>query len=469
MLLLVIWVLALTFFIVKFIVPSGEITYSSDFSKKTGFIYNLTPQERIDDSGDKVKIMADPVYFSLYYPRQFQEAHVKLKYKWENVDNQVLELGVLADKNLWQYQLKPLENTILERAIDTWDLSQTGDLIFLQKNKIHSSLDEFLASDVSRDKTAVYNVNINDLNIDSFNLDQEQTADIRPYIIDQDLIGHHQFYMYHPGDALKLTVKVQDLNLNKDLDKVELIIFYKDQVIAKESLTSIVSLESKEVSEIRDLKIALADLRRGLYKVQIKASDDIVIREIDVSSNRLVFINKLHLGKTNNNLNIYTDSQDLKVVTTKAASLQTIVFAGSSFEIKDTYKQHYLKTDTNLNNNWQTINIQKGEIELANANMFSFDKEFAFNPEMMNLDDVSDLNNIDYIIANYKAVKKEGEWNIATTSFDLSSAYSEDNKYSFLFSLPNFSYKQDSTLVIDSIEISLKGKNIWQKLKEIIK
>jgi hypothetical protein len=88
---------------------------------------------------------------------------------------------------------------------------------------------------------------------------------------------------------------------------------------------------------------------------------------------------------------------------------------------------------------------------------------------MMNLDDVSDLNNIDYIIANYKAVKKEGEWNIATTSFDLSSAYSEDNKYSFLFSLPNFSYKQDSTLVIDSIEISLKGKNIWQKLKEIIK
>jgi hypothetical protein len=230
-----------------------------------------------------------------------------------------------------------------------------------------------------------------------------------------------------------------------------------------------VSLESKEVSEIRDLKIALADLRRGLYKVQIKASDDIVIREIDVSSNRLVFINKLHLGKTNNNLNIYTDSQDLKVVTTKAASLQTIVFAGSSFEIKDTYKQHYLKTDTNLNNNWQTINIQKGEIELANANMFSFDKEFAFNPEMMNLDDVSDLNNIDYIIANYKAVKKEGEWNIATTSFDLSSAYSEDNKYSFLFSLPNFSYKQDSTLVIDSIEISLKGKNIWQKLKEIIK
>jgi hypothetical protein len=101
--------------------------------------------------------------------------------------------------------------------------------------------------------------------------------------------------------------------------------------------------------------------------------------------------------------------------------------------------------------------------------MFSFDKELAFNPEMINLDDNSNLTNIDYIIADYKAVKKEGEWRVATTQVDLSRAYSEDNKYNFMFSLPNFSYKSNSALVIDSIDISLKGKNIWQKINEILK
>jgi len=87
---------------------------------------------------------------------------------------------------------------------------------------------------------------------------------------------------------------------------------------------------------------------------------------------------------------------------------------------------------------------------------------------MISLDDSVSLENINYIIANYEPVEKDSDWHIARAKFDLSRAYTEDNKYSFMFSLPNFSYKQDSALIIDSIEISLKGKSIWQKIKEII-
>jgi hypothetical protein len=86
---------------------------------------------------------------------------------------------------------------------------------------------------------------------------------------------------------------------------------------------------------------------------------------------------------------------------------------------------------------------------------------------MQKLNNVSDLASIDYIIADYKAVQQEGQWHIARANFDLSSAYSEDNKYNFIFSLPNFSYKDNSALVIDSINITLKGKNIWQKINEM--
>ncbi|MFP4514429.1 MAG: hypothetical protein ACLFNO_00245 [Parcubacteria group bacterium] len=467
--LIIVWALALTFFLIKLLVPSGVITYSSDFSKRTGFIYNLTPQERINDLGDKVKITADPVYFSLHYPRQFQKAKVRLKYKWENTDKQILEMGFLADKDLWQYYLEPLENTILERAIDTWHVSEYNNLIFLQKNKNFNTLNDFLQSNFSRNNTAVYNIKTQDLNIAEFKLTQDEVEDIEAYTIEQDLIGHHQFYMYHPGNDLSVNIEVQDLNQNDTEDKIEMTIFYQDQVIAKEFLDSIVSLESKEISELRNLNLKSNDLSEGLYKVQIKASDDVVIKQIKTNSNSLVFINKVHLGEIDGDLKMYTDSSDLKALTSNPASLQNISFMGASFKIEDTYKQHYFQSDINSKNTWNEINIQKGNLELASSGMFSFNEKLNFNPEMIDLDDSTDLADLDYIIADYEAVKKEGEWKIATANFDLSHAYSEDDKYSFMFSLPNFSYKENSALVIDSINITLEGKNLWQKIKEIIK
>ncbi len=466
---MIIWGLALAFFIIRLIVPSGEVTYFSDFSNKTGFIYNLTPQERIDDSGDKVKITADPVYFSLYYPRQFQEAQVRLKYKWEDTRDQVLELGILADKHLWQYQLQPLENTILERALDTWHISRDDNLMFLQKNKKFNNLNEFLQSNFSRNSTVVYNVSTKDLNVSEFILDKKNKENITDYTLEQDLIGHHQFYIYHPGNDFKVDIKVQDLNKNLDEDKIEMILFYQDQVIAKESFDSIVSLNSKEVSEIKDLNLELNDLSEGLYKVAIKISDDIIIKQIKTNSNKLVFINSIYLGASNNELRLYTDRNNLKVTTTKPASLQKLGFAGASFELANTYKQHYFQSDAGVKDTWQKIDLKKGSLKISNSGMFSFDKKLAFNPELISLDDSVNLDNINYIIADYKAVEKEGEWSVATANFDLSGVYSEDNKYSFIFSLPNFSYKQDSALVIDSIDITLKGKNIWQKINEIIK
>jgi hypothetical protein len=376
-------------------------------------------------------------------------------------------MGFLADKNLWQYKLEPLENTILERAINTWQVSQVNNLMFLQKNKKFNNLNEFLKSDFSTNNTAIYNINSKDLNISEFKLSQEKLDNISAYTIEQDLIGYHQFYMYHPGNDLSVDIKVQDLNQNDEEDNIEMFLFYQNQVIAKESLGNIVSLGSKEVSDIKDLSIKLNDLSAGLYKVQIKVSDDIIIKQIKTNTNSLVFINKLHLGKTNKDIKIYTDSHALKAVTSDPASLQTISFAGSSFKIEETYKQHYFKSDQRVKNAWQEINLKKGNIELASTAMFSFDKEFAFNPEMQKLNNVSDLASIDYIIADYKAVQQEGQWHIARANFDLSSAYSEDNKYNFMFSLPNFSYKDNSALVIDSINITLKGKNIWQKINEM--
>ncbi|MCF7795164.1 hypothetical protein K9M50_02295 [Patescibacteria group bacterium] len=463
------WILALAFFIIRLIVPSGVITYTSDFSKETGFIHDITPHERINDEGDKVKIIADPAYFSLYYPRQFQKAQIRLKYKWENVQDQVLEMGVLADKDLWQYHLEPLENTILEKAINSWHLSRSNNLIFLQKNKKFNSLNDFLQSDFSRSSTAVYNINSQDLKISEFKLTKAELEKIEGHTIEQDLIGHHQFYMYHPGEDLSVDIRVQDLNQNNKEDNIEIFLFYQDQVIAKESLNSIVSLESSQVSKPRNLSLKLSDLSEGLYKIQIKVSDDIIIKQINTNSNRLAFINNVYLGESDNDIKLYTDNTNLKVVTTKADSLQTISYAGASFELASTYKQHNFQTNVNENNLWQEINLKKGNLKLSTNSMFSFNKEFAFNPEMIDLDDSVNLDNIDYIIANYEPVEKEGDWHIASANFDLSHTYSEDNKYSFMFSLPNFSYKRNTALVIDSIEVTLEGKNIWQKIKEIIK
>ena len=95
------------------IVPSGQITYVSDFSSSNYFIKKLSPAERVEIPVNGVQnIIGDPVYFSLRTPRRFDSAILTIKYKNET-GLPIIETGVLVDKKIWRYDLEPKENKII--------------------------------------------------------------------------------------------------------------------------------------------------------------------------------------------------------------------------------------------------------------------------------------------------------------------------------------------------------------------
>ncbi|MCX6796691.1 MAG: hypothetical protein NTW06_04320, partial [Candidatus Falkowbacteria bacterium] len=138
------------------IVPSGKITYDTDFKNDNFFIKKLTPAERVDEIKRNVppslfqsfgeasqKIIGDPVYFSLRTPRRFNSANIEIKYK-NNSELPIIETGVLVDKIVWRYNTKPIENRVIDQLSVKWNMIKSGETIFLQREKKYKSVEEFL-------------------------------------------------------------------------------------------------------------------------------------------------------------------------------------------------------------------------------------------------------------------------------------------------------------------------------------
>ena len=95
---------------------------------------------------------------------------------------------------------------------------------------------------------------------------------------------------------------------------------------------------------------------------------------------------------------------------------------------------------------------------------FAFSKESFFNPEpikTVDLSTVSDIEKIDYIIANYQPVKKEGDWKVAQAYFDPKNIKVDGDKLYFSLESPELS-SYGGEIVIDNLEVTVK-KPGWIK------
>ncbi|HEX9664847.1 MAG TPA: hypothetical protein VGA49_03415, partial [Patescibacteria group bacterium] len=120
---------------------SGQLTVKYDFSKKSAFISELYPNSRVssvqrDEQGEYFQALTShPVYFDLKMPRTFNQAEIIIKYK--NSDNPIFEIGAKAGPAEDQFDLKPVENQILDRLIEDktgWSAIGHQETVLIQKN-----------------------------------------------------------------------------------------------------------------------------------------------------------------------------------------------------------------------------------------------------------------------------------------------------------------------------------------------
>lgn len=471
---LVLFIFILFFLYLK-IVPFGHISYTRDYTSSfrsgKGFIYGFTPEERVDlKSGEVPRIVGDPIYFSVFSPRTFDKAKMTIIYRDNlTLELPVIEAGVLVDNVVWRYDLKSVDNKALDYLMLRWNKIEENGHLFLQKGNNYSSLADLEkdlvsgklkgCASVSADCLAVYNYS------PKYNYQITNYQPSLPLTITQPLRGTHQFYLYLQKEPLHLDITFVDLNQDLKAAPIKVILSSSDGVIETEIIADENLSPGSGKIEEKKIVIDKKNLPTGVYKVEVKITDDMIIKKISSSIGRLSFINKIWPVSGGDDLTLYTDADYLQVKALNPASLQTISFAGKNFNLNEAYRQFDFKVDGGGVN--KEIKIKKNDLILENNGVFAFSTSGMINPSLTKVDRFFSVKMpFEYIVADYSKPQEEEGIKTATVEFDLKGAYREKGKYSFMISVPGLKAENNikDNLEIYKINIEFAGRTLWQKI-----
>jgi hypothetical protein len=457
------------------VVPGGHITYTKNYASwlhsGKGFIYNFSPVERVDEKSSRLpRLIGDPVYFSVFTPRTFSKVKLTIKYKSQlSSTTPLVEAGVLADNIVWRYDLQPLDNKILDDLkLPGRRLEENGLTLWQEENSYHDLAGFFADLKINNLETcpgslatclAIYNYS------PDFTFQFKGLKDSLPTLVDVPLRGAHTLFFYINNEPLRLELKFVDLNQDKAADPLAIILSKDGEVVKQVSLADENSNPTGGREELKSLILEEKSLSPGLYKVEIKITDDTVIKSIQSSLDRFVFVGKLWPVSLAKPLNIYTDSNYLQVKAFTPASVQDINFGEKTFSLAEPYKQFNFQVDNS--SPVKEIKLTKDDVILETNGVFSFNKNMIFNPLLTKVDQFFKLGaGIKYILADYQAPIIENGETSASAELNLIGVYRENGKYNFMISIPGLKNDDNVSdyLEISEIKMEFSGRTIWQKL-----
>ena len=469
------------------IVPFGSATYqrswpSGMFSART-LISDFRPGIRFEDSDSGLKVLGDPLYFNFHSPRKFDNLEIKLKYK-ENLylENPIVELGILKGDVNGNYELKPIQNRLIDRLKYDWNrLSDSETLLVLQRDSTYDDVNDFFL-DMEKGRlencgqdafscVAFYNYNPNfDYKIPAY-------SQVYPLVISQALRADHRFYVYFPQGEWKLDLSFRHLALKENVARVIVDVYSGNTLLDSRELisdSSDISNEDFNNSERQGSafgKISLGGrLEEGkLVRFEIKANDDIVTEKIESSSDKLIFINKLW-PVYSEGLELYTDSSNITLTAQDVASLGKVIFDEKDYDFNKTYENFYLESDNRLGA-INRLSLEKSSSIIQLNGLISLDLDNYYNPLPRRIDRFfSSDSQFNYVVSGYNIPKRSGEYKEVVVDFDLAGAYYEKEYYSFILSIPGLSPENDDNYIeISEVLIKANGKSIIDKVREVIR
>lgn len=482
------------FFLGLKIVPKGKISYSFSPSKANSFLSargafrDFRPGARIDVNDKKnLKIISDPLYFRVFAARNFNKAKVTLKYQDSlSSSSPIIELGLLRGGQDGSYDLQAVENKIISRLSSSWfKIESDKDFLILQKENNYKNEADFW-QDFSQDKLIDCEDGV--LNCTTFykqsiikEYSPAATRVINPKEIDQALRGGHQFFVYFPEGEWYLDFSFRNLGLKTDGEKIELKVFSDSELIAEKSLVVADVSASKEAFNndkrqgkvIENLGLEGKTKRAALYRVEVKASDDIIIEKIRSSSDHLVFINQLWPVYEKQVLHFYTAVNNISLKTFETESLAELSFADDTYQLDKTYYNLQLQSAKH-SSDIKELSLGNTGILIELNGVMALDRESYFNPVANKLDRFfSTASDAEYLLASYTEPREEENFKIATLDFDLSGANNDEGFYSFVISIPGLTHNSDEKinesenyLKIKGITVEFEGKSLFAKIIE---
>jgi hypothetical protein len=435
---------ALTFLFVRAFVPSGRLTVVDDLVHPVPFVSlpqptALTSAAETDDGRTLTPFIGSPIFFDLTPPSGFTTAAVTITY--QNDGQPVAEIGALESSIDQQYLMKPIENRVIDAL--PWKQVSSGTLTLYERHDRYASVDEFFRTPPLRSSLAVYRA---DAPIPYVLPGYVPSA--TPREIDVSLRGQQRMLTYVKDEPLNFTFTVQDMNRSAGADPVTVSVYRGDDTkpIARTVLPDDGDVTTDQRSSpLRTIPITVTAPSEGFYKIEFTADDDIFIRKIVTTQQKLVFEDKLYLGdqvgfsdKTPP-ITVYTDGQHVTGYTPHAEAVQTLKVGDANMTLDQpnvTYEQAV------AGKGLAPITSPKRDVLLGTTGLFALSPDEYFDPlpyEMQWFTTPQDLNDrgIDYVLSSYEPPARIDGLEQGTATFDLRKlARTPEGAFRFVVNLP---------------------------------
>jgi len=439
------------------IVPSGIFVVTKDVNQTSPYLDRLLPDARVEgvfqeSDGDWVqKIVGDPVFYFVHPQRSFDSINVE--YRFKNKNTPIVEAGILADATTGAYQLEPLQNLIIDNSI--WNKISADGTVLLQRQKKYETIDSFLNNPPALSEIATYHYDLSE----PYRLSgYSPLSDLKTTSV--SLRGSHEFYTYIKNETLNFSFVFSDMNRQVGEDWADIVVINENgQPVAEERAYDDDNTTNDALhSAVQTLKISVANLPEGVYKVQMKATEDIFFRSITTAQQKMTFLNQIWLADTVGYLepgpavSFWTEGKNLKFSTRHATGAQTVSVGRGTVAITEPYLEYsYAPPESGV----VTVNIPSAEDLFVRADSyFAFSYSQYFNPDPVRLTAEIDLDRagVNYIIAEYTSPERDGEWLIGRASFSAANVSFIDQTWKLAISAPTVNWP-GRELLVNSIKL----------------
>lgn len=384
-----------------------------------------------------------------------------------------------------EYEMK--KQTILDNYQEKLDKITKENHVMERAEPEYSSIKDFLNNLPETKKIVQYNYNLaNYLEIPYY---QKNYKTIE---IDKSLRGKHEIHTYiGKGEDLNFTFTVLDINRRNGADIFKVTVFNNKEEKVKEFSLPDDGEEkaSNKVYPERTLQILMENIPHGIYHLIVDASDpteDLFINKIVTFQHLVMFKNYIFLAENEEYKSILGDKI---LVPTTLFTNSTNISASVPHEInfqeldifynkkKEHLKIDVLKTPKTFSGLKGTTSITspKNDVLVSGDGFLTFSENQLFDPNfgsVNQLDNITNVEDYDYIIANYLQAKQDGDWLEASSIVNTQNLYfHKDNNYTanFIFSLPGL-FENKRILKIKEVDIlfekePINFKNFFPKLK----
>ncbi|MFA6272556.1 MAG: hypothetical protein WC693_05655 [Patescibacteria group bacterium] len=445
----------------KYFVPLGKLEVVYDFSEGSDYISKLEPWQRLlppeEINGDWSQAMKDDlVYFDVKIPRWFQTVTAEITFQNDAVP--ILEIGARAD-SAGNYLSKPLQNKLID-LLD-WKKETLNQTTLYQKDDKYADVQSFITRPPIDEMVGEYFYSLEKNKIIP---DYQKSRD--KTVIDSSLRGSHTLYTYLKDEDLNFSFGKFDLNWYAGPDTVTVDVYRQSNgekiytaELSDDGETGITGIYKSN----QNLSVIIPNLAEGVYRMEIRGSDDTVISRISADQHLIVFGKSLFLmdnqeyfktlAPGSKPTKLITASSVLNFKTSHPAGLQKVLVGAQTVNIDLVNKDFNYQNNSGL----VQISVPNNDLNISYNGFMAFTRNQYFNPLPDNISGINgntDINSLDYIITDYTSPKNEGGWMMNTATFDLNRLYKTDNdNIRFRISAPQLSGTGE-VIKISQIKIS---------------